>query len=57
MTSCLFYIFATQNSLQPLLNLLETFGKLSGYSVNWEKKSIFFAATNNIDSNFMVLLK
>lgn len=46
------YLRNPEQSIPPLLNLLKTFGKLSGYSLNWQK-SEFLAVTNNIDPIFM----
>lgn len=41
-----------EESLPPLLDLIKTFGALSGYSMNWDKSELL-PLTGDLDSNFL----
>ena len=41
-----------KTSLSPLLNLIDGFGRFSGFTINWEK-SVFMPLSNGLDSSFL----
>lgn len=46
------YLLRPKMSLPPLLQLIETFGSLSGYTTNWEKSELF-PISDKIDLDFL----
>lgn len=46
------YLLDPERSIPPLLDLLKTFGKFSGYSVNWQKSELMLV-TNKTDPSFI----
>ncbi len=47
----LLYIAKPELPITPLLKLLESFNKLSGFTINWDKSEIM-PLTENIDNYF-----
>lgn len=47
----LLYISKPELSIPPLLNLLESFNKLSGFTINWDKSELM-PLTSDIDATF-----